>query len=94
MLEECKNIENKIGRKVNVLKNRERLIDIDIILYEDIFIKEDDLQIPHPRLTERKFVLYPLREIEPNYYFKHIHKNINEIINAVDDTFKVIKLST
>ena len=92
LLEKCLFIETLIGRIPNIKKNRERKIDIDIIIYGDKHINDNELKIPHPRMLERKFVLYPLMEIEPNYYFNSSNKNINEIINAMDDSFKIIKL--
>lgn len=56
-------IEAEMGRKRSV-RWGPRLIDIDILLYEKEVISEPDLEIPHPRLTERAFVLYPLLEID------------------------------
>ena len=92
LLKRCQYIENTVGRRPNIIKNRERKIDIDIIIYGDKHISDNDLKIPHPKMLERKFVLYPLMEIEPDYYFNTLNKNINEIINSMDDSFKIIKL--
>lgn len=55
-------IENRLGRKREIHWGP-RTIDIDILLYGDKIIKSDDLQIPHPHLAERLFVLVPLEEI-------------------------------
>lgn len=60
-------IENNHGRKRSVL-NAPRTLDLDILLYENIQLNEKDLTIPHPRMTERAFVLYPLLEISPDCY--------------------------
>lgn len=57
-------IEHKMGR-VREIKNGPRIIDLDILLYNDLVINHPDLTIPHPRLTERSFVLEPLFEIAP-----------------------------
>jgi 2-amino-4-hydroxy-6-hydroxymethyldihydropteridine diphosphokinase len=43
-----------------------RLIDLDILLYDDVTIDEPELQVPHPRMLQRNFVLAPLAEIAPN----------------------------
>ena len=56
-------IEKTMGR-VKTIKNGPRIIDIDILLYEDLKINEPELVIPHPRMHERQFVLKPLSEIK------------------------------
>ena len=58
-------IEKKMGR-VRKVFNGPRLIDIDILLYDDVKLISHRLVIPHPRMMERDFVLKPLKEIEPN----------------------------
>ena len=58
-------IERKLGR-VRTVRNGPRIIDLDILLWQDRIVCEDDLVIPHPRLHERLFVLEPLAEIAPD----------------------------
>ncbi len=58
-------IEDAMGRKRTV-RWGPRIIDLDILLFDSITVKERDLEIPHPRLTERAFVVVPLAEINPN----------------------------
>lgn len=60
----AKDTEHKLGRMPG-FRNGPRTIDIDILLYDNIVIDEPDLSVPHPRLTERAFVLVPLAEIAP-----------------------------
>lgn len=57
-------IEHKMGR-IREMKNGPRIIDLDILLYNDLVINHPNLIIPHPRLFERQFVLKPLSEIAP-----------------------------
>lgn len=57
-------IERELGR-VRTVSNGPRTIDLDILLWEDRIVNEDDLVIPHPRLQDRLFVLEPLSEIAP-----------------------------
>jgi 2-amino-4-hydroxy-6-hydroxymethyldihydropteridine diphosphokinase len=57
-------IEFELGR-VRTVRNGPRTVDLDILLWDDLVLREDDLVIPHPRLQERLFVLEPLAEIAP-----------------------------
>jgi 2-amino-4-hydroxy-6-hydroxymethyldihydropteridine diphosphokinase len=61
-------IEKKMGRreKSNNGEYHDRIIDIDILLYDNITIQEPGLTIPHPRMKEREFVMKPLSEIYPD----------------------------
>ena len=64
LLKYAKDIESAHGRQPS-FRNGPRLIDIDIIFFDDLHIAQDDLTIPHPRMAERAFVLVPLAEIAP-----------------------------
>ncbi len=63
LLKITQGIENVFGR-VRTIKNAPRTIDIDILLYDDVHINDEDLIIPHPRMLERTFVMKPLEEID------------------------------
>lgn len=65
LLEVCQRIEGQLGRERDV-KWGPRTIDLDILLYGDEKISEPDLEVPHPRMTERAFVMVPLLEIDPD----------------------------
>ncbi len=65
LLERCQNVENEMAR-VRTRHWGPRIIDVDILFYGDTRISETDLVIPHPRITERAFVLGPLSDIAPN----------------------------
>jgi len=56
-------MELKLGRQLVTVRNAPRVIDIDILLFGEISLDHPDLQLPHPRIQERPFVLLPLREI-------------------------------
>ncbi|MBF0490700.1 MAG: 2-amino-4-hydroxy-6-hydroxymethyldihydropteridine diphosphokinase [Candidatus Omnitrophica bacterium] len=58
-------IEKKLGR-IREIINGPRVIDIDILLYDDVKLISHHLMIPHPRMRERKFVMNPLKEIAPD----------------------------
>ena len=64
MLAACVEVERKLGR-VREERWGPRVIDVDILLYDDLRIEEEDLVIPHPRMRERDFVMVPLLELRP-----------------------------
>lgn len=66
LLEACKLIEQKMGREPSDLRWGPRVVDLDILLYGREKVSEPDLEIPHPRLKERRFALVPLLEIDPD----------------------------
>jgi 2-amino-4-hydroxy-6-hydroxymethyldihydropteridine diphosphokinase len=68
LLEATQEIERRMGRVVKSVNHeyQDRIIDIDILLYDDITIEESDLKIPHPLMLERDFVMKPLKEIQKN----------------------------
>jgi len=66
LLAELQRIEQKFGRRrVAGLRNGPRTLDLDLLLYDAAILDEPDLEVPHPRLHERAFVLVPLAEIAP-----------------------------
>jgi 2-amino-4-hydroxy-6-hydroxymethyldihydropteridine diphosphokinase len=65
LLQRTKKIENELGRKRGV-RNGPRTLDIDILLYGSAIVRSEELEIPHPRFRERRFVLAPLAELNPD----------------------------
>ncbi len=65
LLETVKKIERQLGREPNEMRWGPRVADLDILTFDDEKIVEPDIEIPHPRLTQRRFVLVPLLEIDP-----------------------------
>lgn len=65
--ERCSAVEASLGRsREHEMRWGPRAIDIDVLTFGDVMIREPDLQIPHPRMAERAFVLVPLAEIAPD----------------------------
>ena len=80
LIDKIKFIELEMGRKKrNSEEYESRKIDIDIILYDNLIINETNLTIPHPRYTERNFVLLPLAEINDQLADPVSKININEL---------------
>lgn len=69
LLDVCQSIENRLGR-VREMKWGPRVIDVDILLYEDQNLITDRLIIPHPHMINRDFVMIPLSEISPQLVIK------------------------
>jgi 2-amino-4-hydroxy-6-hydroxymethyldihydropteridine diphosphokinase len=66
LLEVCKEIETRLGREPSAMRWGPRVIDLDLLTYDEEKINEPDLEIPHPGITSRKFVLIPLLEVNPD----------------------------
>lgn len=76
------NIEKELGRtmKTENAQYYDRLIDIDILFYDNLILNEKDLTIPHPLLHLREFVLKPLNEIAGNFKHPVLQKSIAELL--------------
>ena len=83
MLALCKNIETKLGRKKSP-KNSPRVCDIDIIDFDGMVLK-DKLSLPHTRMHERNFVLFPLFEIEKEWVHPIKKVNIKKLIFSLSN---------
>ena len=94
VLEICLSIEAKLGR--TRLKNKaysDRNIDIDILLYEELIICTDNLEIPHPRMHLRRFCMEPLAEIAPNWVVPTIQKTTSQVLALCSDLSKISTLN-
>jgi 2-amino-4-hydroxy-6-hydroxymethyldihydropteridine diphosphokinase len=83
LLGELKKIEAGLGRQ-QTFRYGPRLIDIDILFYGSRVLDAPGLQIPHPRLAERAFVLAPLAELAPNLVHPTLRKSVADLLAQVD----------
>ena len=83
LLETLMGIEAEFGR-VRQERWGPRSLDLDLLLYDDLILNTPTLQLPHPRMRERAFVLVPLAEIAPNWIEPVSRKTITELLQAVD----------
>jgi 2-amino-4-hydroxy-6-hydroxymethyldihydropteridine diphosphokinase len=83
LLAEIKTIETEIGR-TPTFRYGPRLIDIDILFFDDLVLDEERLTIPHPHLTERAFVMVPLNEIAPQHVHPRLQRTIQDLMPEVD----------
>jgi 2-amino-4-hydroxy-6-hydroxymethyldihydropteridine diphosphokinase len=95
LLEKVLNIESLLGRvrskKHYTSAYSSRIIDIDILLYDNIIINEPDLKIPHPLMHHRKFVLVPLCDIAPEIIHPVLKKPFRTLLENCDDNGEVRK---
>ena len=94
VLEKCLSIERHMGRRRN--KNgtyADRNIDIDILLYGELIISNENLEIPHPRMHQRRFCMEPLAEIAPNWVVPTFQKTTSQVLAICPDLSKIAILN-
>jgi 2-amino-4-hydroxy-6-hydroxymethyldihydropteridine diphosphokinase len=91
LLEKILSLESMLGRVRGTKQYISRLIDIDILFYDDLILDEEHIKIPHPLLHKRKFVLIPLCEIEPEMVHPVLEKTISELLEVCEDNSQVKK---
>ena len=84
LLKIIKSIENKFGRKKNAGRWGPRVIDLDILAYQQSIIKSRILNIPHPRMHERFFVLAPFSEIAPRFNHPILNKTVKKLLAELE----------
>lgn len=88
LLAALQGVEKKLGRNRNT-GGGPRIIDIDILLFNGLIINEEGLNIPHPRMHERRFVLEPLSEIDENLIHPVIKKSVRRLLGEVGNIQRV-----
>jgi 2-amino-4-hydroxy-6-hydroxymethyldihydropteridine diphosphokinase len=84
LLEALQAIERKLGSR-KLVPRGPRIIDLDVLFYETAAIHDDGLEIPHPRLAERRFVLVPLAELAPGLRHPVLRKSAAELLAVTQD---------
>jgi 2-amino-4-hydroxy-6-hydroxymethyldihydropteridine diphosphokinase len=92
LFEALQRIEQALGRERNDKRNVSRTIDLDLLYFGSQRRDDAALQLPHPRMTERKFVLQPLCDIAPDLRLPGQTKNVGELLAQLQDQGKITRL--
>jgi 2-amino-4-hydroxy-6-hydroxymethyldihydropteridine diphosphokinase len=84
-------IEKKMGR-IRTIKNAARIIDIDILFFNNEIINDPILTIPHKEISNRRFVLMPLSELDPDLVHPVLNLSINKLLSICKDPLNVTRL--
>ena len=84
-------IEQTMGR-IRKEKWGPRIIDIDMLFYGDSIISNENLTIPHPEISNRRFTLLPLAEVAPDFMHPVLKKNVHQLLKACKDNLPVEKI--
>ena len=89
----CLGIEKKMGR-IRDEKWGPRIIDLDILFYDDCVFRESHLEVPHPGIAERSFVLVPMNEIAPDFVHPKLKKTIETLLEEIPKPQQVNRITS
>jgi 2-amino-4-hydroxy-6-hydroxymethyldihydropteridine diphosphokinase len=85
LLKTIKSIEKDAGRMDGSLRFGPRILDLDIILYDDLVANSSELIVPHPRMHKRRFVLRPICDIDPTIVHPVLKKEMQALLDVIDE---------
>lgn len=95
LLQECQRVEILLGRKRDVAKGYiDRTIDIDILFYDDLVIKTEQLTVPHPHFHRRAFLMVPMLEIAQDFVHPLFNKTVTELYDELENPEMVVLYGT
>jgi len=89
LLDELIRVEESLGRDRDHTRNVSRKIDIDLLYLDDFNVQNERLQLPHPRMQLRRFVLQPLADIRPDLVLPNQTRTVSELLAQAEDSTKV-----
>ncbi len=81
-------LENSFGRQRAVV-DEARVLDLDLLAYDQLIVDETDIVVPHPRLSQRSFVLMPWAQIAPDWTHPYLKLTVAEMLDALPTADKV-----
>ncbi|MFN2542578.1 MAG: 2-amino-4-hydroxy-6-hydroxymethyldihydropteridine diphosphokinase [Chthoniobacterales bacterium] len=94
LLDQLIGIEQSLGRERDHARNVSRKIDIDLLYFGDRKIEHERLQLPHPRMHVRKFVLQPLADIRPELMLPPQTKTVRDLLAQSDEGGELVRLAS
>jgi 2-amino-4-hydroxy-6-hydroxymethyldihydropteridine diphosphokinase len=92
-LRELTAIEKLLGRPASHARNVSRTVDLDLLYFGDLEIETAGLQLPHPRMEEREFVLRPLADIRPDLVLPKQNEPIGALLLRLANTGAVVRVT-
>ena len=89
LLAALKKLEREFGRAIAAERNAPRELDLDLLVYGDARRATSDLVLPHPRATQRRFVMAPAAEVAPAFRWPGTHATVAELLAKIDDRARV-----
>jgi 2-amino-4-hydroxy-6-hydroxymethyldihydropteridine diphosphokinase len=93
LLRELTEIETALGRPPSHARNASRTIDLDLLYFGQLEIETPELALPHPRITEREFVLRPLADIQPELILPKQIESVRALLLRMPDTRAVVRFA-
>ena len=84
LLDKLKKIQRQAGRGKDPVRFGPRILDLDIIFYDELVIESEELIIPHPRMHKRRFVLKPICDIDPTFVHPILNKDIRFLLSKLE----------
>lgn len=94
LLRQLREIEAALGRPAAHLQNTSRTIDLDLLYFGETEISRNELQLPHPRMHERRFVLEPLGQIRPELVLPRRRETVAELLRRLPDAPPLVRIAS
>jgi len=92
LLGHLKEIQRRVGRKKSKIRFGPRVLDLDILLFDDLIISLPDLVIPHPRMHKRRFVLLPICDINPHLVHPILKREMGDLLGRLNENEQPVTL--